>query len=57
MEEEVRLKERAMSDQVIDELSRIRDHLVGTDEYICAAHLQMVIDTLEKRSDQPGGQR
>ena len=39
-----------MTIPIVDELASIRDHLDQIDELICAAHIQMVIDTLLKRS-------
>ncbi len=40
-----------MTVPIVDELASIRDHLDQIDELICAAHIQMVIDTLLKRSE------
>lgn len=45
----LRLKENIMSSTILIQLATIRDQLDADDEVICAARLQMVIDTLEAR--------
>jgi hypothetical protein len=45
------LRGQGMTPSIIDQLSAIRDHLDQTEELVCAAHVQMAIDTLTGRTD------
>lgn len=37
---------------IIEDLASIRDHLDEEGEFVCAAHIQMAIDTLSTRKQE-----
>lgn len=41
-----------MTMTIIEELASIRDHLDQRSEFVCAAHIQMAIDTLSARNQE-----